>query len=365
MERWHAQHPTVGLVEVYVGTFAELREVDPDFPKNIAGKLAEDSDDEADAEPDPEAASSDAATSDMASDLEKLKAKNAEKPTIIGKILLTVSEAMEDQPYLVKVDGQVIARQDSLKEVKLDLSQEEDEDGNKRFKKGAEGARGFHRELAVAKPYLKLEPGVTNSFLRLATIEAGGVTLEMNAPPGSKDAQRLQAMEESPFKRWFYPLLTGLGKSGWAIFALVVLPLLGKIIEPIIRWLAQFIPDWDINIPWPHINWPHIDIPWPDINLPSIPWPDWQLPHWDLPWIVELALEYPKVWIPIVLGIVFGISSVKRGKKSREAKLKTERQRLATAMHARIQHMETQAPTTGVQEELAGEGEVASKKEKE
>lgn len=110
MERWHAQHPTVGLVEVYVGTFAELREVDPDFPKNIAGKLAEDSDDEADAEPDQEAASSDAATSDMASDLEKLKAKNAEKPTIIGKILLTVSEAMEDQPYLAKVDGQVIAR---------------------------------------------------------------------------------------------------------------------------------------------------------------------------------------------------------------------------------------------------------------
>ncbi|MBF0580950.1 hypothetical protein [Corynebacterium sp. ED61] len=365
MERWSAQHAKVGLVEVFVGTFAELREVDPDFPQSTVGKLAEDFDDGADVEQETEAASSNVSASDRASDLEKLKAKNAEKPTIIGKILLTVSEAMEDHPYLVKVNDQVIARQDSLKEVKLDLSQKEDEDGNKRFKKGDEGARGFHRELAVAKPYLKLEPGVTNSFLRLATIEAGGVTLEMNAPPGSKGAQRLQAMEESPFKRWFYPLLTGLGKSGWAIFALVVLPLLGKIIEPIIRWLAQFIPDWDINIPWPHINWPHIDIPWPHINLPSIPWPDWQLPHWDLPWIVELALEYPKVWIPIVLGILFGISSVKRGKKSREAKLKTERQRLATAMHARIQHMETQAPTTGVQEELAGEGEVASRKEKE
>lgn len=365
MERWHAQHPTVGLVEVFVGTFAELREVDPDFPKNIAGKLAEDSDDKADAERDSEAASSDTGASDLASDLEELKARNAEKPTIIGKILLTVSEAMEDHPYLVKVDDQVIARQDSLKEVKLDLSQKEDEDGNKRFKTGEAGARGFHRELAVAKPYLKLEPGVTNSFLRMATIEAGGVTLEMEAPPGSRGAERLQAMEESPFKRWFYPLLAGLGKAGWAIFALVVVPLLGKIIEPIIRWLAQFIPDWDINIPWPHINWPHIDIPWPNINLPSIPWPDWQLPHWDLPWIVELALEYPKVWIPIVLGIVIGISSVRRGRRSREAKLKTERQRLATAMHARIQHMETQAPTTGVQEELAGEGEVASKKEKE
>jgi len=363
MERWHAQHPKVGLVEVLVGTFAELREVDPDFPKSTAGKLAEDSDDGADVEQETEAASSNASASDRASDLEKLKAKNAEKPTIIGKLLLTVSEAMEDHPYLVKVNDQVIARQDSLKEVKLDLSQKEDKEGNKRFKTGAMNPRGFHRELAVAKPYLKLEPGVANSFLRLAAIEAGGVTLEMNAPPGSKGAKRLQAMEESPFKRWFYPLLTGLGKSGWAIFALVVLPLLGKIIEPIIRWLAQFIPDWDINIPWPDINLP--SIPWPDINLPSIPWPDWQLPHWDMPWIVELALEYPKVWVPVVLGIVFGISSVRRGKRSREAKLKTERQRLATAVHARIQHMQTQAPTTGVQEECAGEGEVAREKEKE
>lgn len=356
MERWHAQHPKVGLVEVFVGTFAELREVDPDFPQSTAGKLAEDFDDGADVEQESEVASSNVSASDRSSDLEKLEAKNAEKPTIIGKILLTVSEGMEDHPYLVKVNDQVIARQDSLKEVKLDLSQEEDKEGNKRFKKGAVGARGFHRELAVAKPYLKLEPGMANSFLRLATIEAGGVTLEMNAPPGSKGAQRLQAMEVSPFKRWFYPLLTGLGKSGWAIFALVVLPLLGKIIEPLIRWLAQFIPDWDINIPWPHINWPHIDIPWPDINVPSIPWPDWQLPHWDMPWIMELALEYPKVWVPIVLGIVFGISSVRRGKRSREAKLKTERQRLATAMHARIHHMETQPQPTGVQEECAGEG---------
>ena len=90
--------------------------------------------------------------------------------------------------------------------------------------------------------------------------------------------------------------LAGRPNTGGVNPVRLVVPLLGKIIEPIIRWLAQFIPDWDINIPWPHINWPHIDIPWPNINLPSIPWPDWQLPHWDLPWIVELALEYPKVW---------------------------------------------------------------------
>ena len=365
MERWHAQHPTVGLVEVFVGTFAELREVDPDFPQGMAGKPTEDSDAEVDAEQDPETASSDLSVSDLASDLEKLKAKNAEKPSIIGKIIVTVSEAMEDHPYLVKVDDQVIARQDSLKEVKLDLSQEEDEGGNKRFKTGEKGLRGFHRELAVAKPYLKLEPGVANSFLRLATIEAGGVTLEMTAPPGSKGAQRLQAMEKSPFKRWFYPLLAGLGKAGWAIFALVVVPLLSKILEPIIRWLAQFIPDWDINIPWPHISWPHIDIPWPDIHLPRIPWPDWQLPHWDLPWIVELALEYPKVWIPIVLGIVLGISSVRRGKRSREAKLRVERERLVGAMQARIRHMETQTRPTSPQEVLAAEREVARGKETE
>ena len=173
--------------------------------------------------------------------------------------------------------------------------------------------------------------------------------MEMDAPPGSRGAKRLKAMEESPFKRWFYPLIAGFGQAGWALFILIGMPLIGKLLEPIFRWLAQFIPDFDINIPWPEVNLP--SIPWPDINLPQIPWPDWQLPQWDMPWIVEMALEYPKVWVPIVLGLAIGISTVQRGKKSREAKLRTERENLARLFAARMEQLE--------------EREVASEKEKE
>ena len=334
MECWHARHPKVGLVEVFTGTFQELKGIDPDFPA------------------DPSAEKDSAAS-------------KADKPTsqLEGK----VDCYLGNHPYLVRVNGQVIARRKTLEAVKISLEKADPKDSNdsknahsatdptathseqKLLKTGEKDKEGFHREIALVKPYLKMETGLLNSWIRELVIHTSGLPMEMDAPPGSRGAKRLKAMEESPFKRWFYPLIAGFGQAGWALFILIGMPLIGKLLEPIFRWLAQFIPDFDINIPWPEVNLP--SIPWPDINLPQIPWPDWQLPQWDMPWIVEMALEYPKVWVPIVLGLAIGTSTVQRGKKSREAKLRTERENLARLFAARMEQLE--------------EREVASEKEKE
>lgn len=365
MERWHAQHRTLGLVEVFVGTYAELHEMDPEFP--VARVAIKDEVEKKD-----EDTKNDEELAELKEQFEGWKNSDSKWKSRAAKAGERVGEIFGDHPYLVKVDGQIITRWHSLGEAKIDLSEcknEGNKDSGGRIKTGKKDSQGFHREIAVTKPFLKMDTGAGGSWLRMATIQAGGAILEMDPPPGSRAAKRIKAMDESPFKRWLYPLLGGLGKSGWAIFCLVVLPLLGKILDPIFRfiwslvkpifeWLAQFIPDID----WPTINWPTIK--WPEINLPSIPWPeinipwpDWELPHWDMPWIVEMALEYPKVWVPIVIGIAFGITSVRSGRKTREAKIQAERQNMAGALRARIEQLQVV--------ESADQGELASTKEKE
>lgn len=276
MDHWQGAHPTCGLVEVYVGTPEELREIDPRFPEKASGK-----------------------------------------------------------PYLVCVDGKVIARESSLQDRKIGLGENELAKAEEKLQK-----KDFYSEIGVTKPYVKLDTGLFG-WLRMATVYGGGATLELDPPEGSKAAKRVREMEESPFKRWLYPLLAGMGKGGWAVFAIVVMPLLGRLIDRILDWLLQFVPDWEI--PWPEINlpdinWPEINLP--EINLPEIPWPDWELPHWGAPWIVEMAVEYSKVWIPIVIGIALGISSIRAGKKTREVKLQAERKRVASVLRQRLAQLE-------------------------
>lgn len=121
-------------------------------------------------------------------------------------------------------------------------------------------------------------------------------------------------MDQSPWKRIVYPLMSGLGKSGWAIFALVIGPLIMRLIGAFITWILSFFPPihWP-SIPWPTIHWPHI--PWPDIHFPHIPWP-----HVDLPWWLTWMLEHPKVWTPILLALFWGVAASRNAKKSKAKK---------------------------------------------
>ena len=132
-------------------------------------------------------------------------------------------------------------------------------------------------------------------------------------PPGGRGEKRRQAMESSTIKRVGFPILAGLGKGGWAIAAII----LASVFSRIVKWLLSLLPDFDIN--WPslpalpqialptpslpqiHLPTPNIDI---EINLPA-------LPAW-----VEFLLDYSKVWVPILIGIVVGLLALRNYKKS-------------------------------------------------
>lgn len=121
-------------------------------------------------------------------------------------------------------------------------------------------------------------------------------------------------MEASPWKRVVYPLAGGFGKAGWAVAMLVLLPLIGRPVG----WLWGLVEPYLPSIPWPDVRLPRI--PWPDWNLPSIPWPDIDLPDVTLPAWVEVVMDYQKIWLPILLGLLVGFIAWRRQKKARRAR---------------------------------------------
>ena len=151
--------------------------------------------------------------------------------------------------------------------------------------------------------------------------------LALEPPEDSRSARRFTEMQESPWKGFFYPMIAGTSKAGWAIFVFIVLPLLGRIVD----WLLGLLPDFNIpwpSIPLPHIPWPSISlphIPWPHISWPHIPWPHWNLPSLPLPhitlpdWVVFL-IDHPRMWVPIVIGLVVGVTAWRNHRKSERVK---------------------------------------------
>ena len=329
-ERWACEHPIYGLIEVYVGHASQLREIDPGFPIG------------ADADSKLKPASTEQGRDSFGKASKANESKDGSKANSSAGSGGIIGRYMKDskRSLVVKVSGVVVARRKSLSEVKIELTEEP---------KALENGE-YDYPLAVATPYVEIESAGFESWIREVRVKARGTVIELDAPAGSRAYKHQREMEESPFKRWFYPLAAGIGKGAWALFCLVLLPLIGKIMDPIIRWLAQFMPDWNITIPWPDINlpsipWPEINlpaIPWPDINLPSIPWPDWTAPGW-----VIFLMDYTKVWMPIVIGLFVGIVAVRNANRSRQEKLKWERQRVADVLGARVQQLEELASGQG------------------
>ncbi|MGX1767395.1 hypothetical protein ACWIE7_03735 [Dietzia sp. NPDC055343] len=257
-EVWRLVHPRHGTLEVAVGGPAQLRTVDPGFPR----KKREDDD-------------------------------------------TAVDDSAPSNPgYVLLYDGDVVARAHRVGNHKVSITGDPPDRGK------------FTGNLSVLSgPRVQMRSSAFATTVRQVTFREGSEVVYFDPPPGSAAEARLEAIAASPWKRVVYPVAAGVGKSGWAIAMIVLLPLIGRVLSPILDWIAERIPD--IDIPWPDISLP--SIPWPDISLPTINLPEVNVPGW-----VEFLLEYSKVWVPLLVGVAIAVVAVRHSQKSRRIKREWE-----------------------------------------
>ncbi|MCX7541310.1 hypothetical protein OS128_00050 [Corynebacterium sp. P5848] len=315
MEHWHLDHPEIGRIELTLGSPGELRELDPGWPLNKEDvEAVKESGGSVDKRTKKEADWAESAifgATTMSSFLKGAAGTAGKTPllkTRSDRIDAAASRARDavTTGVLITVDGAIRGRLPVAQTITVRI--------DKRIPSGTY-SRAVKNKSA---PCLKIDRNALHE-IRSVLFRKGGEIIEFTPPPGSHAEDRYRQMEETPWKRLLYPLGAGLGKAGWAIIALVLVPLIGRIIGTIIDWIIERLPD--VDIPWPDINlpsipWPTIRfpaIPWPDINLPKIPWPDYEIPEW-----LEWLLDHPRVWLPIVIGLIVGIVSLRNGRKSRK-----------------------------------------------
>lgn len=249
-EVWRLVHPRHGTLEVAVGDPEQLRMVDPDFPR---------------------------------------KKKDADKAS--------AEKAQANPGFVVLCDGAVVARARQIGDHKISITADPPERG--KFTSGL---------AAVSGPRVQMNSSAFATAVRQVTFREGKEVVHFDPPPGSAAEARLESIAASPWKRVLYPVAAGVGKSGWAIAMIMLLPLLSRLLSPVLDWIAERIPDFDL--PWPDISLP--SIPWPDITLPSIDLPEVTLPGW-----VQFLLEYSKVWIPLLIGVAIAVVAVRHSRRSR------------------------------------------------
>jgi len=272
VEKWALNHPELGLIELEVGYDSEFLELDPTWPEKPE---------------DGEEITLVTAESRMKERFSALLTN----PSVRARILL---------------NGKVLHRLRTISSARYLLKDSVEED-----KLTAENA-GLDR----AKPHLKVTSNLFNDVLEVEFRQGSDIVL-FDPPAGSRGEKRREAMESSTLKRVGFPILAGLGKGGWAIAVIILAPLVSRFV----KWLLSFLPDFDITLPslptFPQIelptpSLPQIQLPTPNINI------DINLP--ELPAWVEPLLDYSKIWVPILIGIVVGLLALRNYKKSEETK---------------------------------------------
>lgn len=268
LETWRLDHPEIGLIEFETGENADFLEVYPDWP----GK------DEEDHKPTPQDG----------------------KP--VSRLIASFRRCAQ-----LKVNGEPIRRYKEVSGRRIPLT-----------KHLGKELSSMSAAVDRRKPNLKIQKGLLGD-VQVVTFHQSGQVAELDPPPGSRGEAYYEAVQSSAVKRTLYPILAGMGKGGWAIAVLVLGPLVGRLID----WLLSFLPDYELpslpplpNIELPLPTFPSIDLPvpnFPDFNLPDLP----DLPEW-----VYFLMEYSKIWVPVLIGIVLGFVALRNSKKSAAQKEK-------------------------------------------
>lgn len=346
-EVWTAQHPTRGAIKLTIATPEHLRTIDAGWPEIITDDKDEDGKDR-----DKDKGGSNGVDKGVGEDVEKdkdgLEDKEEEKRqsqvkvaqafaksdrefktsmarrikwvTKRGRIgrktgsFLERWEASPSKGLLLEIEDEPYARLEKLSKYVLPAE--------KPLKPGEYTNSRSPRD----KPRVQVDVNPLGELMSAFYKEDKDTVLALEPPEDSRSARRFTEMQESPWKGFLYPMIAGTSKAGWAIFVFIVLPLLGRIMD----WLLGLLPDFNIpwpSIPLPHIPWPSISlphIPWPHISWPRIPWPHWNLPSIPLPdWVVFL-IDHPRMWVPIVIGLVVGVTAWRNHRKPERAKKNTK-----------------------------------------
>ena len=304
VEVWTLKHPRLGLLEVRQGSDTEFRGDDPGWPLPTSADVPA-------AEPATDQAPS---AEEETTDLTPSTAENTTGPTPTAaesppreaaSVIQNVRARLTGPPrrLQVRVNGEVTGRYERTRVDTIRLKNPKQDDSG--FSP-AGSAVGSH------SPRLKIHASPLGDILSIQ-LRHGSSVVEFDAPPGSRGARRQAAMESSSFRQFLYPVLTGMGKAGWAILALVLLPI-----------VARLLPDWDMELPAviipqihlptpriPRIRLPAPTLPTLDVSLPSLP----RLPDW-----VAFVLEYDHIWKPILIGIVLGVLAVRNHRRSKHEK---------------------------------------------
>ena len=333
-EVWTAQHPTRGAIKLTIATPEHLRTIDAGWPEIITGDKDEDGEDrnkdergskgvdkgvekDEDAKGDKEEKKRRDQVKVVQSSAESSRnmrtsvVRRVEWITKWGRVggraksILERWEAAGSRGLLLEIEDKPYDRLEKVSKYVLPAEYP--------LKPGEYTQRYSSRE----KPRVQVDVTPLGELMSAFYKEDKDTVLALEPPADSRSARRFTAMQESPWKGFLYPMIAGTSKAGWAIFLVIVLPLLGRIVD----WRLGLLPDF--NIPWPSISLPHISwprIPWPDWNLPSIP-----LPHITLPAWLEFLIDHPRMWVPIVIGFVVGVTAWRNHRKSERAKKNTKR----------------------------------------
>lgn len=292
-EVWHLEHPRHGVLEYAVGGPDQLRTLDPDYP---AGKKGAKDDSSKDRKPKADSPKVDSPVDDGSEAGNRVDDGSEADDSRSGTVT--------NPGFVLLRDGAVVARAHQIGDHKVSITGDPPSRG--KFTTGLS---------AVSGPRVQIRSSAFATSVRQVTFRDGQEVVHFDPPPGSAAEARLESIAASPWKRVVYPMAAGVGKAGWAIAAIVLLPLLGRILEPVLDWLLGFIPD--VEIPWPDISLP--SIPWPEITLPSIDLPDVTVPDW-----VEFLLEHSRVWVPLVIGVAIAVVAVRHSQRSRRIRAQWE-----------------------------------------
>lgn len=270
METWTLDHPSLGLIKVSVGFDRDFAAADPTWPG--------------------EAETKDGSLATADSTLRERISLRRRNPQV--RMQVTVA-------------GEVQHRYNDLNTGRYPL-----------FGPGPKDELETPVSLGVdrSKPHLMVQ---SNAFKELLSLEyrEGSTVVEFDPPAGTRGARRRETMESSDLKRTLIPMAEGLGKGGWALAVLVLGPIVGRLLDK----LLSYFPDIDL----PEIQLPHLDLPVPQLPHVDLPVPSIEFPGIDLPqlpeWVVWL-MDYSKIWVPVLLGIVVGIIALRNHRKSEQEK---------------------------------------------